>query len=172
MVDGQLMVTHVNISEIVNVLLYAGFLHLQRPVIGMLIAVILTNRTIAEMGVARKTPFCVMNVDRGQVMTHQNGKTFSIGFIKCCAEEIIWPVSHLLDLPKPTALLVHSVQVTSYKTVQIPTALHQSIDGVHATQNRLAPAIITASRLLGISEHHIIRIKYQEFGGDRHQRSI
>ena len=46
------------------------------------------------------------------------------------------------------------------------------IGGVHATQNHLDPAIITASRLLGVSEHHIIRIEYQEFGDDRHQRSI
>ncbi|MBE7379875.1 MAG: NAD(P)H-dependent oxidoreductase [Leptolyngbya sp. SIO1E4] len=46
------------------------------------------------------------------------------------------------------------------------------IDGVHAAQNHLDTAIITASRLLGVSEHHIIRIEYQEFGDDRHQRSV
>jgi FMN-dependent NADH-azoreductase len=44
--------------------------------------------------------------------------------------------------------------------------------GVHAAMNHLDPAIITASRLFGVSEHHVIRIEYQEFGDDRHQQSI
>ena len=43
--------------------------------------------------------------------------------------------------------------------------------GLHAAQNHLDTAIITASRLLGVSEHHVIRIEYQEFGDDRHQQS-
>lgn len=43
--------------------------------------------------------------------------------------------------------------------------------GVHAAQNHLDTAIITASRLLGVSEHHVIRIEYQEFGDDLHQQS-
>lgn len=45
------------------------------------------------------------------------------------------------------------------------------LGGVHAAQNHLDRAIITASRLLGVSEHHVIRIEYQEFGDDRHQQS-
>lgn len=44
--------------------------------------------------------------------------------------------------------------------------------GVHAAMNHLDPAIVTASRLFGASEHHVIRIEYQEFGDDRHQRSL
>ncbi len=44
--------------------------------------------------------------------------------------------------------------------------------GVHAAMNHLDPHIVTASRLLGVSEHHVIRIEYQEFGDDRHQQSI
>ncbi|PSN19648.1 FMN-dependent NADH-azoreductase [filamentous cyanobacterium CCP5] len=43
--------------------------------------------------------------------------------------------------------------------------------GGHVAQNHLDTAIITASRLLGVSEHHVIRIEYQEFGDDRHQQS-
>lgn len=43
--------------------------------------------------------------------------------------------------------------------------------GLHAAQNHLDTAIITASRLLGVSEYHVIRIEYQEFGDDRHQQS-
>ncbi|MBE9140207.1 NAD(P)H-dependent oxidoreductase [Nodosilinea sp. LEGE 07088] len=46
------------------------------------------------------------------------------------------------------------------------------VGGVHAAQNHLDTAIVTASRLLGVSEHHVIRVEYQEFGGDRHQQSI
>ena len=45
------------------------------------------------------------------------------------------------------------------------------LGGVHAAQNHLDTAIITASRLLGVSEYHVIRIEYQEFGDDRHQQS-
>lgn len=44
--------------------------------------------------------------------------------------------------------------------------------GVNAAMNHLDPAIVTASRLFGVSEHHVIRIEYQEFGDDRHQQSI
>lgn len=44
--------------------------------------------------------------------------------------------------------------------------------GAHAAMNHLDPAIVTASRLFGVSEYHVIRIEYQEFGDDRHQRSI
>ena len=44
--------------------------------------------------------------------------------------------------------------------------------GVYAAMNHLDPAIITASRLFGVSDHHVIRIEYQEFGDDRHQQSI
>lgn len=46
------------------------------------------------------------------------------------------------------------------------------LGGVHAAMNYLDPHIVTASRLLGVSEHHVIRIEYQEFGDDRHQQSI
>lgn len=44
--------------------------------------------------------------------------------------------------------------------------------GAHAAMNHLDPAIVTASTLFGVSEHHVIRIEYQEFGDSRHQRSI
>ncbi len=46
------------------------------------------------------------------------------------------------------------------------------LGGMNAANNYLDPHIVTASRLLGVSEHHIIRIEYQEFGDDRHQQSI
>ncbi|MEO0828595.1 MAG: NAD(P)H-dependent oxidoreductase [Cyanobacteria bacterium J06642_9] len=45
-------------------------------------------------------------------------------------------------------------------------------DGVHAAMNHLDPHIVTASKLFGVSEHHVIRIEYQEFGDQRHQKSI
>lgn len=44
--------------------------------------------------------------------------------------------------------------------------------GTHADMNHLEPHIVTASRLLGVSNHHVIRIEYQEFGDDRHHQSI
>lgn len=43
--------------------------------------------------------------------------------------------------------------------------------GYNASQNHLDTALITASRLLGVTEHHVIRIEYQEFGDDRHEQS-
>lgn len=43
---------------------------------------------------------------------------------------------------------------------------------VHAAMNHLDPHIVAASRLFGVSEHHVIRIEYQEFGDERHQKSI
>lgn len=46
------------------------------------------------------------------------------------------------------------------------------LGGVHAAMNHLDSHIVTASRLLGVSEHHVIRIEYQEFGDERHQKSI
>jgi FMN-dependent NADH-azoreductase len=46
------------------------------------------------------------------------------------------------------------------------------LGGINAAINYLDPHIVTASRLLGVSEHHIIRIEYQEFGDARHQKSI
>lgn len=46
------------------------------------------------------------------------------------------------------------------------------LGGVHAAMNHLEPHIVTASRLLGVTSHRVIRIEYQEFGDDRHQRSI
>lgn len=46
------------------------------------------------------------------------------------------------------------------------------LGGIHSDQNHLDTAIITASQLLGVSEHHVIRIEYQEFGDDRHQQSV
>lgn len=46
------------------------------------------------------------------------------------------------------------------------------LGGVHAAMNHLDPHIVTASRLLGVSDHYVIRIEYQEFGDDRHQQSI
>lgn len=46
------------------------------------------------------------------------------------------------------------------------------LGGMNAAINYLDPHIVTASRLLGVSEHHVIRIEYQEFGDDRHQQSI
>jgi FMN-dependent NADH-azoreductase len=44
--------------------------------------------------------------------------------------------------------------------------------GMNAAINYLDPHIVAASRLLGVSEHYVIRIEYQEFGDDRHQQSI
>jgi len=44
--------------------------------------------------------------------------------------------------------------------------------GFHADMNHLDPHIVAASKLLGVSEHHVIRIEYQEFMDDRHQHSI
>lgn len=63
------------------------------------------------------------------------------------------------------------------KLIQRPAiATNQSTNcGVQAAMNHLDPAIVTASRLFGGSEHHehhVIRIEYQEFGDDRHQQSI
>jgi FMN-dependent NADH-azoreductase len=46
------------------------------------------------------------------------------------------------------------------------------LGGAQAVKNHLDPAIVSASRLFGVSEHHVIRIEYQEFGDDRHQQSI
>ncbi|NJR62837.1 MAG: FMN-dependent NADH-azoreductase [Cyanobacteria bacterium CRU_2_1] len=46
------------------------------------------------------------------------------------------------------------------------------LGGAHAAINYLDPHIVAASRLLGVSEHYVIRIEYQEFGDDRHQQSI
>ena len=46
------------------------------------------------------------------------------------------------------------------------------VGGAYAARNHLDPAIVAASRLFGVSEHHVIRIEYQEFGDDRHQQSI
>ena len=46
------------------------------------------------------------------------------------------------------------------------------VGGLNAAGNHLDTAIVSASRLLGVSEHHVIRIEYQEFGDDRHQQSI
>ncbi|MGJ3247356.1 MAG: FMN-dependent NADH-azoreductase [Elainellaceae cyanobacterium] len=46
-----------------------------------------------------------------------------------------------------------------------------AVGGVNAAENHLDTAIVSASRLLGVSEHHVIRIEYQEFGDDRHQQS-
>lgn len=38
--------------------------------------------------------------------------------------------------------------------------------------NHLHPHIIKCGELLGVDSHHIIAIEYQEFGDERHQRSI
>jgi FMN-dependent NADH-azoreductase len=46
------------------------------------------------------------------------------------------------------------------------------LGGPNAAMNYLDPHIVAASRLLGVSEHHIIRVEYQEFGDERHQKSI
>ena len=46
------------------------------------------------------------------------------------------------------------------------------LGAVHAVMNHLHPHIVTASRLFGVSEHHVIRIEYQEFGDDRHHQSV
>lgn len=46
------------------------------------------------------------------------------------------------------------------------------LGGMNAAVNHLDPHIVAASRLLGVSEHYVIRIEYQEFGDDRHQQSI
>ncbi len=45
-------------------------------------------------------------------------------------------------------------------------------NGIRATMNHLSPHIRTASRYLGVSDHHEINIEYQEFGGNTHERSI
>ncbi|MDV3350162.1 NAD(P)H-dependent oxidoreductase [Leptothoe sp. LEGE 181152] len=46
------------------------------------------------------------------------------------------------------------------------------LGGANAAINHLDPHIVVASRLFGVSKHHVIRIEYQEFGDDRHQKSI
>ncbi|MEM9214146.1 MAG: NAD(P)H-dependent oxidoreductase [Cyanobacteria bacterium P01_F01_bin.150] len=46
------------------------------------------------------------------------------------------------------------------------------LGGANAAINHLDPHIVVTSRLFGVSKHHIIRIEYQEFGDDRHQKSI
>lgn len=42
----------------------------------------------------------------------------------------------------------------------------------NASQNHLDTAIITASKLMGVTEHYVIRVEYQEFGDARHQKSV
>lgn len=44
--------------------------------------------------------------------------------------------------------------------------------GIQANKNHLDPHIITASPLIGVSQHHVIRVEYQEFDDERHQRSL
>lgn len=44
--------------------------------------------------------------------------------------------------------------------------------GIRAAMNHLDPYIVTVSKLLGVSKHYIIRVEYQEFDDERHQRSI
>ena len=46
------------------------------------------------------------------------------------------------------------------------------IGGANAAINHLDPHIVVASKLFGVSKHHVVRIEYQEFGDDRHQKSI
>lgn len=42
----------------------------------------------------------------------------------------------------------------------------------HAARNHLEPHIVTVAPLFGVSEHHVVRIEYQEFGDERHRQSI
>ncbi|MDF2696621.1 MAG: FMN-dependent NADH-azoreductase [Labilithrix sp.] len=44
--------------------------------------------------------------------------------------------------------------------------------GVRAHMNHLDPHIATCAHYLGVSESHLVSIEYQEFGGERHERSI
>jgi FMN-dependent NADH-azoreductase len=44
--------------------------------------------------------------------------------------------------------------------------------GVREHLNHLEPHIRTCSKLIGVDEGHHIAIEYQEFGDERHERSI
>ena len=44
--------------------------------------------------------------------------------------------------------------------------------GIREGMNHLGPNIRTLSKYLGVEQFHEIRIEYQEFGDERHQRSI
>lgn len=44
--------------------------------------------------------------------------------------------------------------------------------GIQANKNHLDSHIITASQLFGVSQHHVIRVEYQEFDDERHQKSL
>jgi len=65
--------------------------------------------------------------------------------------------------------------VMTGKTLVILTA-HGEFDfqtgGRRAHMNHLDPHIRTVARYLGVSRTHHIAIEYQEFGDDRHQRSL
>lgn len=44
--------------------------------------------------------------------------------------------------------------------------------GVRQNMDHLVPHILTCAHYLGVSETHHIAIEYQEFGGERHERSV
>lgn len=44
--------------------------------------------------------------------------------------------------------------------------------GVRATMNHLDPHIVTVSSLFGVSKHYVVRVEYQEFNDERHQKSL
>lgn len=44
--------------------------------------------------------------------------------------------------------------------------------GMRAHMNHLDPHIATCAHYLGVSERHLVSIEYQEFGGERHERSV
>ncbi|NOX42748.1 MAG: ACP phosphodiesterase [Gammaproteobacteria bacterium] len=46
------------------------------------------------------------------------------------------------------------------------------VGGVREEMNHLGPHIRTASKYLGVDEYYEVRIEYQEFGDQRHARSI
>jgi FMN-dependent NADH-azoreductase len=44
--------------------------------------------------------------------------------------------------------------------------------GIRAHMNHLDPHIATCAHYLGVRERHLVSIEYQEFGGERHERSV
>ena len=46
------------------------------------------------------------------------------------------------------------------------------LGGVRAAMNHLDPHIVTVSSLFGVSKHYVVRVEYQEFNDERHQKSL
>lgn len=65
--------------------------------------------------------------------------------------------------------------VLSGKTLVLLTASGEfgfETGGVRESMNHLGPHVRTLSHYLGVEDFHEIRIEYQEFGDDRHRKSI